>query len=254
MGMSARHLQTLEFDKVLDLVAARCAFSASESLVSNLLPSTDPSEVERRQNATEEARHLLEVRPNTGVRGAHDVRAHVRRAAIGGTLNPFELLEIASTIAAGRAVRHLVERQEIRAPTLARFARGIANLDELENAIRLGIDDEGLVLDSASERLRRIRSDMRGAYDRLMRRINELMASSTVRDALQEPVVTMRSGRYVLPIKSDFRGRVRGIVHDQSASGATVFIEPLAIVELTNVWREHGIEEEREIERILKAL
>ncbi len=254
MPILPRYLHTLEFDKVLELLAKRCSFSVSETLVRDLTPSTDTSEVNRRQNATEEARRLLEVRPNTGVRGARDIRGHVRRAAVGGTLNASELLEIAATIGAGRSMRQLLDRQEIRAPTLARVARRIVDLDELEGEIRNAIDDDGQILDSASERLRRIRTDLRQSYDRLMRRLNELIASPSLREALQDPVVTMRSGRYVVPVKSDFRGRVRGIIHDQSASGATFFIEPLPIVELTNTWRQHGIEEEHEIERILKEL
>jgi DNA mismatch repair protein MutS2 len=252
--MIQRYLRTLEFDKVLQLLRQRCTFSASEALVEELMPAIDMPEVARRQNATEEARRLLEVRPNTGVRGARDVRNHVRRAAVGGSLNPAELLDVANTVAAGRSIRALLERQELHAPTLARIASRIVDLSELEGAIRGAIDDEGQILDGASEPLRRIRHEMRQAYDRLMRRLNELIASSSFRDALQEPVITMRSGRYVVPVKSDFRGRVRGIIHDQSSSGATFFIEPLQIVELTNSWRQHGIEEEREIERILKAL
>jgi DNA mismatch repair protein MutS2 len=254
MPILTRYLQTLEFDKILELLRQRCTFSATEALVHDLLPSTELSEVTRRQNATEEARRLLEVRPNTGVRGARDIRGHVRRASVGGSLNPSELLDVAGTIGAGRSVRTLLERQEVRVPTLARLAQHITNLDELEATIRNAIDDEGQVLDGASERLRHIRQEMRQAYDRLMRRLNELIASSAFRDALQDPVVTMRGGRYVVPVKADFRGRVRGIIHDQSASGATFFIEPLPIVELTNTWRQHGIEEEREIERVLKEL
>src|SRR5262249_48997709 len=160
---------------------------------------------------TEESRRLLEVRPNTGVRGARDVRGHVRRAAVGGSLNPSELLDIAGTVAAGRSIRQLLERQELRAPTLARMAPRLPDLAEPQGHIGLAIDDEGQVLDSASERLRRIRTDMRQAYDRLMRRLNELIASTAFREALQDPVVTMRGGRYVVPVKSDFRGRIRGI-------------------------------------------
>ncbi|MPZ14740.1 MAG: endonuclease MutS2 [Chloroflexi bacterium] len=254
MPMLTRHRETLEFDKVLALLARHCSFSASRSLAENLEPSSEETAVRSAQDATDEARRLSEARPNTGVRGAHDVRPHVRRAAVGGMLQPTELLEVASTIAAGRSIKHVIARQEVRTPTLARAARGIAELDDLEGAIRRSLDDEGRVLDAASDRLRAIRAELRASYDRLMRRLNELMATPAVRDALQEPLITMRSGRYVLPVKSDFRGRVRGIVHDQSASGATLFIEPLPIVELANRWRQHLIEEEREIERILIEL
>src|SRR3954471_8983682 len=110
MPMLSRYLKTLEFDKVLDLLAQRCTFSASEALVADLTPSVDLTEVIRRQDATDESRRLLEVRPNTGVRGARDIRGHVRRAAVGGSLNPSELLDIAGTIAAGRSIRNLLDR------------------------------------------------------------------------------------------------------------------------------------------------
>ncbi|MEA2640418.1 MAG: mismatch repair protein MutS2 [Chloroflexota bacterium] len=254
MPMLERHLQTLEFDKILVRLEQHTSFSASSALVEALRPSTDEGEIRRAQDGTEEAKRLVEARPNSGVRGARDVRPHARRGAVGGSLPPSDLLEVAGTIAAGRSMKALLTRQELHAPSLARIAQGIADLDELEATIRRAIDDEGRVLDGASDRLRQIRTELRAAYDRLMRRLNEMMTSQSLRDALQEPIVTMRSGRYVLPVKAEYRGKVRGIVHDQSASGATLFIEPLPIVELTNAWRTRGIEEEREIERILQEI
>ncbi len=252
--MLARHLRTLEFDQIVERLAAYATFSASRSLTEALEPSTDETDIRRSQDATEEARRLLEVRPNTGVRGAHDVRAHVRRAALGATLQSAELLQVASTIGAGRGIRNLLLRQEVQAPTLARHARAIEPLDDLDEAIRQSFDDDGRALDSASDRLRTIRNEKRAAYDRLMRRLNELVASTALSEALQDAIITMRAGRYVLPVKADFRGRVPGIVHDQSASGATLFVEPLQTVDLANRWRQHGIEEEHEIERILMEL
>ena len=254
MSMLPRHLATLEFDKILAMLATETTFSASRELAERLVPVSDEAEIRHAQDATEEARRLLEVRPNTGVRGARDVTAHSRRAAIGGLLQPADLLEIGTTLAAGRSIKNLLLRQEIQTPVLARVARGIPDLTDLEDAIGEALDDEGRVLDGASERLRGIRLELRAAYDRLMRRLNELIARSSIHEALQEPIITMRSGRYVLPVKADFRGRVRGIVHDQSGSGATLFVEPLETVELANRWRQHGIEEEREIERILLEL
>ena len=254
MVMLPRHLTTLEFDKILAMLASNTSFSASRELAERLTPSTDEGEIRRAQDATEEGRRLLEVRPNTGVGGARDVTAHVRRAAVGGLLQPADLLEVAATLSAGRSIKNLLLRQETQAPVLARAAGQIPDLGEVEEAINRALDDEGRVLDTASERLRTIRMELRAAYDRLMRRLNELIGRASFQEALQEPIITMRSGRYVLPVKADFRGRVRGIVHDQSGSGATLFVEPLETVELANRWRQHGIEEEREIERILLEL
>jgi DNA mismatch repair protein MutS2 len=254
MPISARHAEALEFPKVLALLRRHASFSASASLADALAPSTDYDWIVREQETVAEARRLLEVRPNLVIRGAHDIRQHVHHAALGGALQPWQLLEIASTVAAGRATRNLLLRDELRLPTLAEHAARIVNLDSIEHAIREAIDDEGVILDSASPRLGLLRSQLRTAHERVLRRLNEMMAAPNVREALQEPVVTIRGGRYVLPVKADFRGRVRGIVHDQSGSGATLFIEPLGVVELANHWRELQSQEEEEIEQILRDL
>lgn len=248
------HLKTIEFDKVRDLLAQHASFSASRALVHDLVPSSDEAEIRRAQDATEEARRLLEARPNTAVHGAHDIRTHVRRAALGGVLQPAEILEVGSTLAAGRSMRNLLARQELRAPTLAGFARRIADLGRLEDAIEQSIAPDGQILDTASDRLRSVRGQLRTAHDRLLKRLNDLLVSSQLRNVLQEPLVTMRAGRYVLPVKAEFRGRVRGVVHDQSASGATLFIEPLAVVDLANTWKQCQLEEQHEIERVLMEL
>src|SRR4051812_15044123 len=207
MPMLPRHLTTLEFDKILATLAGNTSFSASRELAEGLVPTTDEGEVRRAQDATEEARRLLEVRPNTGVRGARDITAHARRGGVGGLLQPADLLEIANTLSAGRSIKNLLLRQELQTPVLARAARQIPDMAELEDAIHRTLDDEGRVLDTASERLRAIRLELRAAYDRLMRRLNELIGRSSIQEALQEPIITMRAGRYVLPVKADFRGR-----------------------------------------------
>src|SRR3954447_21001729 len=211
MPMLARHLKTLEYDKVLDLLRRHTSFVVTDELVADLIPSPDASQVSHDQEVTEEARRVLEARPNAGVRGARDIRTHVRRATIGGVLHATELLDVAATVGAGRGLRNLLARQEIRTPNLARIARGIAELDDLEQTIRTAIDDEGRVLDSASDRLHGIRVDLRTSYDRLMKRLNDMIATTSIREALQDAIVTQRSGRYVLPVKSEFRSRVRGI-------------------------------------------
>lgn len=254
MPILPHHLKTLEFDKVCDLLAQHASFSATHALIHNLVPSCDEPEIRRAQDATEEARRLLEARPNTALHGAHDIRAHVRRAALGGVLQPAEILEVGSTLTAGRSMRNLLARQELRAPTLAAFARRIADLTPLADAIERSIAPDGQVLDTASDRLRSVRAQLRTAYDRLLKRLNVLLVSAQLRDVLQEPLITMRAGRYVLPVKAEFRGRLRGVVHDQSASGATLFVEPLAVVDLANTWRQCQLEEEHEIERVLMEI
>jgi DNA mismatch repair protein MutS2 len=139
-------------------------------------------------------------------------------------------------------------------PTLARMAARLGEHAAVVEAVDRSIGDGGEVLDGASPTLRQLRIQVRGAYGRLMDKLQELMGSPAYRSALQEPIVTMREGRYVVPIKVEYRNQVRGIVHDQSASGATLFVEPLAVLDLTNRWRELQIEEQREVERVLAEL
>src|SRR5207302_8102862 len=140
-------------------------------------------------------------------------------------------------------------------PTLLELANAyLSDHPGLPEDIQDAIGEAGEVLDSASPALGRIRAELRGAHDQLVSRLRELMAAAPFRDAVQDPVVTQRSGRYVIPIRAESRGQVPGIVHDQSASGATLFVEPLAVVEMANRWHTLILEEEREVERILRAL
>jgi DNA mismatch repair protein MutS2 len=182
------------------------------------------------------------------------VRPLVRRAGVGGVLQPSELLDVASTAHAVGVMKSTVLAYDEELPTLAGVARRLGEHGAVVEAVEQAIGDAGEVLDSASLALRQIRIQVRGAYDRLMSKLQELLGSPAYRTALQEPIITMREGRYVLPIKVEYRNQVRGVVHDQSASGATLFVEPLAVLDLTNRWRELQIEEQREVERVLAAL
>jgi DNA mismatch repair protein MutS2 len=244
----------LELDKVLEQLAQHTAFSASAALARALRPTTDVGEARRRQAATTEARQLRALRPSVSVGGARDVRAWLARAGVGGVLQPSDLLEVAATARAAGILKTTVLKYEDELPTLARIAQRMGEHEALVQAIEQAVDDGGEVLDSASPALRQIRLQVRGAYDRLMSKLQELLNTPAYRAALQEPLVTMREGRYVLPVKIEHRNQVRGIVHDQSASGATVFVEPLAVLELTNRWRQLQLDEQAEIERVLAAL
>jgi DNA mismatch repair protein MutS2 len=246
--------EALELDKVLARLAHHTAFSASEALALALEPTTDVAEARRRQAATAEARQLRALRPALTVGGAHDVRPLLRRAAVGGALQPTELLDVASTARAAAILKTTVLKYADELPTLARIAERLGEHSAVVEAIDRAIGDGGEVLDGASPALRQLRIQVRGAYGRLMDKLQELLASPGYRSALQEPIVTMREGRYVVPIKVEYRNQVRGIVHDQSASGATLFVEPLAVLDLTNRWRELQIEEQREVERVLAEL
>src|SRR5438552_10663096 len=246
---------TLEFDAVRELLARHTSFSAGRALALELLPTPVLEEARRRQTATAEALKLPGLRPGLHLGGVHDVRPLAERARVGGVLGPEELLDVASTVRGARAWRRALGPLRDETPTLLELADiYLGDHPGLVEDIQDAIGEGGEVLDSASPALGRIRTELRGAHDRLVTRLREIMAAPPFRDVVQDPVVTQRNGRYVIPIRAEFRGQVPGIVHDQSASGATLFVEPIAVVELANRWRTLVLDEEHEIERILRAL
>ncbi|MHB1005778.1 MAG: endonuclease MutS2 [Chloroflexota bacterium] len=252
--MNDKTLDLLEFPKILQRLAGRVSFSPTKELVAALRPSTDAAEVRRRLAYTTEARRLLEVKSSFSLGGVRDIRTSVRRAELGGTLEAGELLDIQTTLSSIRGIRNIITKLDDQLPLLGATARRLRECPRLEAEVARCIGPRGEVVDDASETLRRLRSAVRLAHERLLNKLNEMVASAGYRPALQEPIVTQRDGRYVLPVKSDFRGQVRGVVHDQSASGATLYVEPLVTVELNNRWRELMLDEDREVKRILKDL
>ncbi len=250
--MHQKSLATLEYPKILERLAREAAFSASKTLALELLPSADAAEVRRRLALTTEARRLMDLRPDVGVRGARDVRQHVGAAERGAMLTPGELNEVLVTLRASSFVAKIVGKLDDSFPLLKELMRDMPSRPALEASIGESISEEGEVLDSASPDLRRLRAEIRGALQRLQERLSTLV--NEFRSALQEPIITMRADRYVLPVRAEARSQVRGIVHDQSSSGATVFIEPLVVVEMNNRLRQLQIAERQEVERILLEL
>ncbi|MBO9327400.1 MAG: endonuclease MutS2, partial [Roseiflexus sp.] len=234
-------------------LARYTAFSASRELALNLTPSVNPCEVHRRLRLTDEARRLLDEMPDVSIGGARDVRPAVGLARRGGVCDPAALLEIAATLASARRLRTtLLKLDAASFPLLRETAVDLPLLPEVEDAVARAIGEDGQVLDSASPKLARLRSEVRTAFNRLQEKLHNLIM--THGDALQEPIITVRNGRYVVPVKATHRRAIRGLVHDQSASGATLYIEPLTIVELNNAWRELQLAEQAEVERILAEL
>lgn len=251
--MHEKSILTLEYPKVLEKVAREAAFSASKTLVRELLPTPNVQEAQRRLAYTSEASRLIDLRNDAGIQGARDIRPHLDRAALEGILGPTELLEIHATVKSTLFVATLLGKlDETNFPLLRLLGGDIPQRPQIARRIEETISDEGEVLDSASPTLRKLRFEIRGANQRLQERLRTLVHEFGA--ALQEPIVTMRNERYVIPVRSESRGAVRGIVHDQSSSGATVFVEPLVVVELNNKLRQLQIEERQEIERILRAL
>src|SRR5579884_4479537 len=251
--MHEKSIQTLEYPKILERVAKEAAFSASKELVMELQPTPNLDEARRRLAYTTEAYSLIELRTDAGVQGAHDIRSSLARAAREGVLNPSELLEVLATTSSAIYVAHLLEKLDAEQfPLLRRLGADIPQRPHIVRRIEETISQEGEVLDTASPTLRKLRFDIRGANQRLQDRLRTLVGQFS--NVLQEPILTIRNDRYVIPVKAESRGQVRGIVHDQSSSGATVFIEPMVVVELNNKLRQLQIEEQQEIERILRAL
>ncbi len=249
-----KHLVTLEFPKILEKLTHYAMFSASKKLALALQPSPYLVEAQGWQAETTEASHLLSVKVGVGVGGARDVRPLVVRAQRGAILAALELLEIRQTLIAARDLQRTIIRLAEAYPRLADIAQRIEPCPGLVNDISQAIDERGEVKSNASPNLARIRRELETAHSRLQEKLNRLVASTQYNRYLQEPLITQRAGRYVVPLKAEFKGKIQGIVHDQSASGATLFIEPLATVELNNKWRQLQLDEEEEIRKILAGL
>jgi DNA mismatch repair protein MutS2 len=249
--MDPRSAELLELPLVRQRLAASAAFSPSRRLASALEPSADPVVVARRLDETDEARWLLSVRPDVGIGGAHDIGPVVARAARGGRLDPGELWAVVETLTATARLADAL--RELDRPLLHGLFRDLDALPGLRSRLEASVDPAGEILDSASPTLGGLRRTVRIAHERLRTRLETLIRSE-VGGALQEPLVTMRSGRYVVPVRADAQSRVKGIVHDRSASGQTLFVEPLIAIELSNAWREAQLAAQAEEERVLDEL
>jgi DNA mismatch repair protein MutS2 len=249
--MDQRSIALLEFPAVRERLAEATSFPPSRRLAETLEPSSDPVIVVRTLDETDQMRSLLEDRPGVGIGSARDIGPAIERAARGGRLEPAQFLELADTL---DATAHLATTlADERRPLLRALGQDLHALPALRSTLARSFDPVGEMLDTASPRLGGLRAAVRVAYDRLRRRLDSLVGSE-LGGALQEPIVTLRNGRYVVPVKAEARARVKGIVHDASGSGQTLFIEPLVVVELGNAWREAQVAEAEEIARILDEL
>ena len=245
-------LRALEFAAVVEQLAALTSFAPSRELAEQTLPVADPVHVGLLQDQTDEADRLLSEQAQASIGGTRDIRAALERAGRGGRLTPAELLEIAETLTATE--RFAARLGAWRGRHLSDVRDELDAAPELAERIVRSVDESGELLDSASAELGAIRKRLRTAQDRVRERLNAMLRSSQMAGIIGEPIVTVRAGRYVIPIRAEAKGRVKGIVHDQSASGATLFIEPLTVVELNNAWTEATLAEAREEERILDEL
>ncbi|UCF59913.1 MAG: endonuclease MutS2 [Anaerolineaceae bacterium] len=253
-GMDAKSINTLELPTVLNRLAGHAAFSASKELAHALKPTDDVEDVRRRLAGTTEARTLLSMVPGLTIGGARDVRSAVTAATRGVILESDQLLDVKSTLIASRTLRRRFDKEGESYPVLSTLALGLERSSPLIEAITMTLDERGEVLDSASDKLATIRHDLRVSHDRLMGKLQRLLSDSKVAPMLQEPIITQRDGRFVIPLRAEFKGKVKSVIHDQSASGATLFVEPLTVVDLNNRLRELQLAERDEVRRILAEL
>ncbi|WP_071460322.1 endonuclease MutS2 [Bacillus massilinigeriensis] len=254
--MLQRVRKTLEFNKIVEELLRHVSSPLGREKAEALVPSTDFQEVVRLQEETDEASTVLRLKGNVPLGGIFDIRPHVKRAAIGGMLSPQELTQTASTIHAARMIKRFIHEmnEETSLPLLDEYAGRIAVLADLEEAIRKAVDEGGEVLDSASDILRSLRQQLRSREAKVRERLESMIRSSNAQKMLSDAIVTIRNDRFVIPVKQEYRAHYGGIIHDQSASGQTLFIEPQAIVQLNNELQEIRVKEQQEIERILIEL
>jgi DNA mismatch repair protein MutS2 len=244
----------LEFDRVLELLAGHTRFGLSRELALRTAPAWNLREVLRLQDETAEARLLLDSAGDIGLGGLRDPIDLLRRAGLGGVLRGEELTNIASAFDGVFSAAKVVRSMSGELPLINAITDRIGNFTSEVEQIRSAIGDSGEVLDSASPALGRLRRRVASSYNRLLGSLEKITASSDVSPALQSDAIATRGDRLVLEVRSDKRKSVPGIVHDVSNTGATVFIEPMGVVELGNTWRETAAEVTREEERILRAL
>ncbi|MBY0584154.1 endonuclease MutS2 [Murdochiella sp. Marseille-P8839] len=245
-------LKTLEYDKILALVADHAQSAVGRDRVLALRPSTERETVLQTQEETADAVRLLLAFGNPPLFGIYPIRAALKRAALGGVLSMRDLLHIADTLRVSRELQRYVAEAEDG--VMVRAIHSLFLQDGLERAISDSILTEDTMADTASRALYTIRQKLRTKNDQIKIRLNEILAHAAQAGYLNENLITMRDGRYVLPVKAANRNQVKGVVHDSSGSGQTAFVEPLAIVELNNEIRSLEGEEEEEIQRILADL
>jgi len=251
--MDDHALRVLEFDAIRKQLAEHTACSLGRERALAMKPGDYFPYVRSRLNETTECRKLIVDRGNLPLGGVTDIRPWIRQAEVGSTLDPRALLDVHSTAAAGRSLKLFLQKIATDFPIMAEKVSGVGQFPSLETEISNCIGLNGQILDSASPELARIRSTRKVNSARMMDRLNAII-TGPMRTHLQDPVIVQRGDRYCVPVKAEHRGAVGGIVHDTSASGATLFMEPQVVVDLGNALRELAIKEEQEILRILNRL
>ena len=250
--MNAKYARVLEFDKILERMSAFAVSEPGKAMALELKPEPDYDTVMRLQSETEEALSVIAYTGGNPMVGFKDIREYLKLAQVGSTLSMKALLEVAGVLAAFRNVRRALVTEREDTPYITELASRIVTNRMLEEDILNAILSEDEMSDHASPELYDIRRHIRVVNDKVKEKLNSYIHSSATQKYLMDAIITMRNGRYVIPVKSEYRQFVPGLVHDQSGSGSTVFIEPMAVVEAGNELKELTLQERKEIERILK--
>lgn len=256
--MDNKSFRVLEFDKIIEILKTKASSSLGLHKIENLEPSSDFEEVQYRLQETTEAQSILIKRGHVNLGGIHDVLDKVKRAEIGASLDPGSLLMVADTLRAARVLSNSLsgdgEEEDFNYPIIQSLTTSLYIHREIEDAVYNAIVSEIEIADSASHTLRDIRRKIVQKNQSIRSKLNTIISSATYQKYLQDSIISMRGDRFVVPVKAEYRSVVAGIVHDQSSSGATLFIEPMSIVEMNNELRKLKLDEQEEIERILAEL
>ena len=252
--MDEKTFTVLEFPRILEHLGAYASFSASATLVRALRPTNDLELALERLARTTEACRLLIDHPQVTIGDAHDISSQLNLAKCGGVLSTEELMDIKSTLSSARDLARTFEKLSGTFPRLSAIAAALPPPPGLIEAISRVFSERGEVLDTASENLASVRRELKVAYDHLLSKLEHLINDPHTASLLQEPIYTQRNGRYVLPLRAENKSKLKGLTQDQSSSGATLFIEPLVVVELNNRWHELQLSEQEEVRRILAEL
>lgn len=252
--MDERNLKRLEFDRVKERLAGYAASEPGREMAMNLSPMGDIDDINEALSRVTEGREILRLEPTARLDGWNDVREQARRCARGGVLEPLDLWRVAQTMSAARYIAGFFRERQERYPRMSEIALGLGDFRAVEKKITGAILPGGEVSDRASEKLFSLRRRIVSTQQRVREKLDAITRSTTYQKYLQDAIVTIREGRYVVPVKQEYRAQVPGIVHDQSASGATLFIEPMAVVEANNEVRTLMAEEKQEVARILQEL
>lgn len=254
--MNQKVLRTLEYNKIVERLAEYAFGADTKERCLSLLPSTSLSEITNAQQQTKDAMNRSLKKGRLDCSGIKPLSSAIRRVEIGGTMNIEELLGLCKLLETARRVKAYgrKEREDIPSDSLSEFFDGLEPLSPLCDEIRRCIISVDEISDDASSNLKSIRRSIRSTGDRIHVQLNQMLNNQNVRNCLQDFVITMRNGRYCLPVKAEAKSQITGMVHDQSSSGSTLFIEPMAVVNLNNELKELSIKEQDEIAVILATL